>query len=487
MQLRELLHDFAEVDFDATVNGLVLDSRALSAGQAFIALPGAHHHGLHYAEQVTAQGASAIIYDPKGAVAVPQGDYPLVAVEQLDAKLGAIAARYYGQPAEHLQVIGITGTNGKTSCSQFLGQLLEQCGIIGTLGWGQWGELVLTGYTTPDALSTQTMLAEFVRRHCQYVSMEVSSHGLAEGRVNALRFKGAILTNISRDHLDFHGSMEAYIETKLSLFAKADTEFVVLNLDDAQCERFMQVVPHGVAQWGYSTKDFSKAGIHNVQAQNIRPLVDGLSFDLYYLEQKCAVKVPFYGAFNVENLLAVATVLLALGFKLEHIAEKLMQLSPVNGRMQRFGSEQTPLIFVDYAHTPDALEKVLQSAREHCQQNLWVVFGCGGDRDTGKRAQMGRIAEQYADHVVVTNDNPRSEEPQSIIAEILSACQQQEKIKVMPDRAAAIEFALAQLSTKDCVVIAGKGHEDYQEIGSQKIPFSDADVVRQWLIHGVLN
>lgn len=481
MQLRQLMAGFAEVYFDAEVQGVVIDSRALHPGQAFIALPGAHQHGLDYAEQVLAQGASAILYDPLQAPTLPQQRAPFLAVADLNAKLGAIVARFYGEPAQQLAVIGITGTNGKTSCSQFLGQILPDCGLIGTLGWGRWGALELTGYTTPDALTTQTMLAEFVKLQLHSVAMEVSSHGIAEGRVNAVKFKGVVLTNISRDHLDYHGTMEAYVATKLSLFTKTDTEFAVLNMDDALYQRFLQAIPDNVSTWGFSAKGVRSQAIQSVWAEHTHTEIEGLKFDLCYLDQRFEVQVPFYGAFNIENLLAVATVLLALGFELATIAKQLQQLAPVYGRMQRLGGQRTALIFVDYAHTPDALQKVLQSAREHCQQKLWVVFGCGGDRDRGKRAQMGQIAEQYADVVLLTNDNPRTEAPQTIIQEILSGCQQPDHIHVIEDRAQAIEFALAQLSPNDCLVIAGKGHEDYQEIGAQKLPFKDATVVEQWL------
>ena len=484
MNLQELLHNIAEVTAEIEVSALVLDSRHIVPGSVFVALPGAHSHGLAYAEQVIARGASAIIYDPALAdsyVPAQRSSCLLLAVANLNAYLGEIAARFYKQPSQQLGVIGITGTNGKTSCSQFLGQMLEHCGIIGTLGWGTAGHLVMTGYTTPDALSTQTMLAQFVQQQCPWVAMEVSSHGLAEGRVNAVRFKGVVLTNISRDHLDFHGSMDAYIATKLSLFTKTDTEFAVINLDDALSARFLAVIPPSVKIWGYSAQGATNTNVELVSAANIQASADGLRFDLSWQGQQCAVQVPFYGTFNVENLLAVASVLLALNHTLTQVAQKLMQLQPVNGRMQRFGHAQSPLVFVDYAHTPDALEKVLKSAREHCPSTLWVVFGCGGDRDVGKRAQMGAIAERYADHVLLTNDNPRSEDPMRIIADILSGCQQREQIEVIPDRAAAIGFALARVGAQDCVVVAGKGHEDYQEIAGTKIHFSDAEVVMRGL------
>lgn len=485
MQLQTLLKDFADIQFDCPISGIVSDTRKLMPGQTFIALEGPHGHSLQFANQAIAKGASAIIYDP-GTISsielLPKNNCPVIAIENLDVHLGTIAARYYTHPSSRLDVIGITGTNGKTSCSQFLGQLLDHCGIIGTLGWGCRGDLTLTGYTTPDALTTQAILAECVQRQFHTVAMEVSSHGLAEGRINGINFKGAVLTNISRDHLDFHGTMAAYIETKKSLFARPEIQFAVINLDDALSAEFIAVVPEHTALWGYCIgfKASEKPGLQLIVADNIAHQTDGLSFDIHWKEQTQAIHVPLYGAFNIENLLAVAAVMLALGHSLGEIAGKIGHLQPVTGRMQRFGNNDSALIFVDYAHTPDALQKALMSARQHCRHELWVVFGCGGDRDTGKRAEMGRCAEQYADHVIITDDNPRSEYPPQIVKDILSGCQS-EQIAVIHDRAGAIRQAITQASKKDCIVIAGKGHEEYQEYKHQKIPFSDAAIVMQAL------
>ncbi|MEQ1638113.1 MAG: UDP-N-acetylmuramoyl-L-alanyl-D-glutamate--2,6-diaminopimelate ligase [Methylococcales bacterium] len=502
MQLKALLTGFADIDCDLKVTGLCLDSRKLTRGQVFIALAAADQSTIAFAEQALARGARAVMYDLKdtalsGWLAVAENSNNaarscvFIAIAGLDTKLGAIAARYYGQPSSKLDVIGITGTNGKTSCTQFLGQLLDDCGIIGTLGWGVWGDLVFTGYTTPDALATQAMLAEFVKQGKRTVAMEVSSHGLAEGRVNSVHFKGVVLTNISRDHLDFHGSMAAYIATKKTLFEHANTEFKVFNLDEPLSEQFIADVPKQVAIWGFGiVKADSRAPLKNsalvssdciLYAQNINHQADGLAFELVWQNQLQTVQVPLYGGFNVENILAVVTVLLALGHSLATVAIKLQQLKPVAGRMQRFGHSQSPLIFVDYAHTPDALEKALISARQHCKRNLWVVFGCGGDRDVGKRPQMGACAEQYADHVIITDDNPRSENPEAITQDILSGCNRKQTVIVVHDRAMAIQMAMEQSSIEDCIVIAGKGHEQYQEIKDQKIPFSDAQVVMKFL------
>ena len=485
MQLQALLKDFVELKQDCTITGLASDTRKLSPGQVFVALKGPHGHSLNYAAQAIAQGATAILYDPQtvsASTVVANEKYPLIAIDNLNEHLGTISARFYDEPTGKMAIIGITGTNGKTSCSQFLGQLLEQCGIIGTLGWGNWGQLIFTGYTTPDALMTQEILAEGVKQHWQALAIEVSSHGIAEHRIGGIRFKGVVLTNISRDHLDFHGSMAAYIDTKKALFALPDNEFAVINLDDTYSDEFIAVIPDNTVIWGFSigSKTIAHPKIHQVYADNINPLTEGLRFDVCLKDQRQVIQVPLYGEFNVENILAVITVMLALGHSLSEIAEKVRGLAPVTGRMQRFGDHTSALIFVDYAHTPDALHKALISARQHCKNKLWVVFGCGGDRDTGKRPEMGSIAEQYADHVIITDDNPRSESPSQIVQDILSGCQS-DTIRVIHNRAEAIRQAILSASTEDCIVIAGKGHELYQEYKSQKLPFSDAEVVIQVL------
>lgn len=489
MTLQTLLQGMVETATDYQITGLSLDSRALETGAAFVALAGTNH-----VEQALARGASAVIYDANNhAISewfmTHSNPVPFIPIPELTKQLGIIAARFHGQPSHKLAVIGITGTNGKTSCSQFLAQLLEDCGIIGTLGWGAWGNLTYTGYTTPDAVMTQAILAKLVEQGQQTVAMEVSSHGLAEGRVNGVLFKGVVLTNISRDHLDFHGSMESYIATKQQLFTRTEPTFAVINLNDPVSEAFINVVPQQVAIWGFrviqdNTNNVSPMACqHYVTAQDVRHQADGLAFAIHWQNDVRQLHVPLFGGFNVDNLLAVTTVMLALGHTLDDIVIKLQRIQPVNGRMQRFGNPNTALIFVDYAHTPDALEKALSSAREHCQQKLWVVFGCGGDRDAGKRSQMGACASQYADQVIVTDDNPRTENPAAITQAILSGCHAQtmRPIQVIHDRALAIQTAIRQSEPGDCILIAGKGHETFQEIGTRKIPFSDAQVVSDCL------
>lgn len=490
MKLRDLLAGFIAADTnlnavgDLSITGLTLDSRAVVAGNVFIALAGSKQHGLSHAEQAIAQGACAIIYEPAGggvqyALHIVT-DIPMITIDNIAAVLGNIAARFYGNPSQFMDVIGITGTNGKTSCSQFLSQALDECGIIGTLGWGEWGNLNKTLNTTPDALVVQRILANLLATHKKTVAMEVSSHGLEQGRVNGVHFKGAVFTNISRDHLDYHGSMESYLQAKLALLHTPELAFVVVNLDDAYSEQILAAIPNNIQVWGVThLADIVPMNPvdERVTAGNIFNNTTGIEFDVCWRGEIHKVTIPLYGDFNVENVLCVLAVMLALGVSLGEAAKKLAYLQPVAGRMQRFGGDKHPLIFVDYAHTPDALNKVLASVRKHCQQDLWVVFGCGGNRDTGKRPQMGACAEQWADHVIITDDNPRFENSIDIVNAILSGCKDSHKITVLQNREQAIHSAISQAKVGDCIVIAGKGHEDYQEINGKTLFFSDSACV----------
>jgi UDP-N-acetylmuramoyl-L-alanyl-D-glutamate--2,6-diaminopimelate ligase len=483
MRLIELLPGAVGLAQDGHIAGLTLDSRKLAPGEAFIALSGSNQHGLKYAAQALERGAAVILYDPSGGgveLAAELKDMPLLAVENLGRELGELAARFYGAPSRKMKVIGITGTNGKTSCSQFLSQLLPDCGVIGTLGWGEWGKLSATLNTTPDALAVQQMLAALQKQGKKSVAMEVSSHGLEQGRVNGVRFLGAVFTNISRDHLDYHGTMEAYVAAKLSLLEQPGLAFAVVNLDDDYSGHILAAVPAGVAVWGHSRRGKSAATGESLQAGNIRHEPDGIAFDVCWRAQRVTVRTSLVGDFNIDNCLSVLAVLLATGEPIDEAAMKLQRLVPVPGRMERFGGNRQPRVFVDYAHTPDALDKVLSSAGEHCRGNLWVVFGCGGNRDKGKRAEMGAIASRWADHVIVTDDNPRGEDGRDIVNDILAGCRK-ERVRVVRDRKQAIENAICGADACDWVIIAGKGHEDYQEIAGRRYPFSDAETVQRAL------
>ncbi len=491
MRLKELLEGFIsfptstlETAEDRQITGLALDSREVTEGNVFIALAGAKQHGLAHVGQALDKGACAVVYEPtedRKRLAEHIKNVPMIAIDKLGLKLGAMAARFYGDPSRFMNVIGITGTNGKTSCSQFLSQMLVDCGIIGTLGWGEWGKLSKTLNTTPDALETQRILANLLKDNKKIVAMEVSSHGLEQGRVNGVTFNGAVFTNISRDHLDYHGTMDAYLQAKLSLLNKPGLAFAVVNLDDFYSDRIIASVPEGVVVWGISVQGKCLASCECLSAGNISHQADGIEFDVHWRGDSQRVKVPLFGDFNSENVLTVLAVMLALGVLIPEAIKKLQVIKPVTGRMERFGGNGQPLVFVDYAHTPDALEKVLSSLRKHCGHDLWVVFGCGGNRDKGKRPQMGRIAEQWADHVIITDDNPRFENGLDIVNDILAGCNPTRlnpvEVEVIQNREQAIHHAIARAADKDCIVVAGKGHEHYQEINGVQTAFNDNRVV----------
>lgn len=483
MLLTELLSGLVRPDEPLEITGLEIDSRKIQPGNLFVALNGARQHGLRFYHQVKALGAKAIVYDPAGEgdkLARAITEIPCYALSDLEQKLGDIAARYYQYPSRKLDIIGITGTNGKTSCSQFLAQMLPKCGVIGTLGWGWGGRLQQTLNTTPDALTVQRILARFVEQGLRYVAMEVSSHGLVQGRINGVEFTGALFTNLSRDHLDYHGSMEHYLAQKMRLFRWPGLKFIVVNVDDPAAGQILSKSSENVKSWGYGRNQITENIDEMVVIDNEQCRLSGIHFDLNWRKQRKAIVSQVTGQFNIENLAAVATLLLALGWSLEQVAEKIKTLKAVAGRMETLGGQEgQPVVVIDYAHTPDALEKLLQSIRGNGQK-ITVIFGCGGDRDKGKRALMGKIACQWADRVIVTNDNPRMEAEEKIIEDILQGCDLQ-KTSVLSDRAEAIETAIHESQVNDCIVIAGKGHEQYQDIKGVKTVFSDQQIARQTL------
>lgn len=477
MKISELLNFDSELE----ISNLTLNSNDVAENSVFIAVKGANHHGLNYAKAAIEKGAIAILFDNEDAKLADEiladSNVLKIPVTDLAKNLGEIAACFYGEPSKKMNVIGITGTNGKTSCSQFLAQTLESCGVIGTIGWGKIGNLQETLNTTPDALTVQKMLATLKNDGCENVAMEVSSHGLAQGRVNGVQFKGAIFTNFSQDHLDYHGTMEAYLETKLKLFNSPNLEFAVINLDDEMSGKIIAVIPENIEIVGVTTKNKIAPRGQTLYAENIELNLSGIQCDAVWQNQKQPLYIPLIGKFNLENVLCVLATMFKLGIDLDDAARRLKNVKPVAGRMEKFGGENNqPLVIVDYAHTPDALEKVLSGLRLHTKEKLSVVFGCGGNRDKGKRAQMGRVAEELADYVIITDDNPRFEASEDIIQDILNGFFNNEA-KVIYDRATAIKRAIEQAKAGDCVLIAGKGHEDYQEINGEKFPFSDAQCV----------
>ncbi|MHB8678592.1 MAG: UDP-N-acetylmuramoyl-L-alanyl-D-glutamate--2,6-diaminopimelate ligase [Rudaea sp.] len=477
--LRDLLQGFAKTG-DIRVSGLTLDSRRVRAGDAFIALEGKRVHGITFAPAALAQGASAVIAEgPASAVSLPPAA-PVVWIDSLRDRVGEIAARFFERPSTALHVIGVTGTNGKTSIVQLLAAALETLGAraatIGTLGAGLHGALEAGERTTPDAVSVHGLLAQFRDNGASHVAMEVSSHALDQGRVNAVDFEIAVFTNLTRDHLDYHGTMQAYGVAKAKLFAWPGLRSAVINADDAFGRDLAARLPETVQRLRYAIDADAE-----IRARNVRTHGGGLSFDLATPWGESEIHSPLLGRFNAYNLLAVAGCLGALGFSVTQIRKTLPQLQPVAGRMNRLGGGALPLVVVDYAHTPDALQQALTSLRAHCAGRLICVFGCGGERDAGKRPQMGAIAERLADEIVVTDDNPRGEDGDAIVAQILAGLGDRQHVRVLRDRAAAIASALREAHSGDIVLIAGKGHEPYQEAGGIRRPFDDADVARQAL------
>jgi UDP-N-acetylmuramoyl-L-alanyl-D-glutamate--2,6-diaminopimelate ligase len=411
---------------------------------------------------------------------------PNLAVPGLREKAGLIAAEVYGQPSRRLWMIGITGTNGKTSCSHWLAQAQADCGrptaVVGTLGNGLPGALSASANTTPDPVSLQKHLKEYADQGAQSVAMEVSSHALAQGRVNGVQFNVALFTNLSRDHLDYHGDMESYALAKALLFAWPQLEYAVLNLDDSFGQELAQKATRaGMRVLGYGFE----AG--EVRGSDLVVSPRGLTFNVTTPWGEAHVESEVLGRFNASNLLAVLATLLVSGVPLARAVEAVCAVRPVAGRMQQIRIPGRPLVVVDYAHTPDALEKVLMTLREVVKDskaaavdsNLVCVFGCGGQRDKGKRPMMGDVASRLADSVIVTSDNPRNETPRSIIDDIVAGMAA--NYHVMEDRAAAIDHAIRHARPDDVVLIAGKGHEDYQEIAGVKLPFSDAEVAARSL------
>ena len=485
MALAELLPD-VEVPRGLVVHGLVQDSRAVQAGDAFVAIAGFGAHGLGFVEQARTAGASAILFEPPAPAELP-APADAIAVPGLRARMGEMADRFNAHPSRDMKMVGVTGTNGKTSTVQLLAQAWHlrglRSGSIGTLGAGLYGNVVTTGFTTPLVLQMHALLAELRDAGAQAVAMEVSSHALDQGRVDGVHFDVAVFTNLTRDHLDYHGDMATYGAAKARLFAREGLQAAVVNLDDAFGRDLLTSLPAQARAISVTSRGAENA---NLRAEQLRMDVAGIAFDLVIDAQRYAVQSRLLGRFNVDNLLAVAGALYALDESPAEIANILSQLQPIHGRMNRLGGENgKPLVVIDYAHTPDALEQALSSLREHAPSRLVCVFGCGGERDTGKRPQMARIAERLADAVIVTDDNPRGEDGDAIVADILAGFERADSAIVLRDRARAIAHAIGGAGAHDIVLVAGKGHEPYQEIAGVKHAFDDTLVAQEQLDAGV--
>jgi UDP-N-acetylmuramoyl-L-alanyl-D-glutamate--2,6-diaminopimelate ligase len=471
--------------------GISADSRHVGTGDVFAAWPGAVSDGRRHIDAAICRGAVAVLYEGSDGFRLPALNLPAFAVDGLRDQAGYLAHEIYGRPSEKLWMAGVTGTNGKTTISQWLAQALgalhTPCGVIGTLGSGFPGALSAGLNTTPDALEVHRILADFERAGARAAAMEVSSIGLDQGRVNGVQFEVAIFTNLTRDHIDYHGSMEAYAAAKARLFDSPGLKRAVINLDDGfgliQAQRL--AARGGMHLIGYTTSAQNAAAIPGVQilaGDKLRASAAGLRFELCWEGRRVELEVRLAGTFNVSNLLAVIASLLLYGVALDDIVRVVKTLTPPPGRMQVVGGDGEPLVVVDYAHTPDALAKVLDAVRGSARSRegrLICVFGCGGDRDVGKRPQMGEVASRLADRVIVTSDNPRSEEPQKIIDDILAGAGP--TTETLIDRAEAIRTVVSGASVRDVIVIAGKGHEPYQEIHGERRPFSDMEQAAQAL------
>lgn len=484
MRLDDLLAGYGtgHAHGEIVVRGLTLDSRQVQRGDAFFALQGGRDHGIRFADAAMRAGAAAIIAETGPDFDASSISAPVVWIDHLGQNLGPIAARFFGDASRSLRVTGVTGTNGKTSTVQLLAQSLNFLGrrtaTIGTLGAGLPDAFSSGERTTPDAIHVQRLLAGFLDQGAADVAMEVSSHALEQGRVNGLHFRLAVFTNLTRDHLDYHGDMQAYAAAKQKLFQMPGLAAAVINTDDPFGRTLAATLPAGVDCFSYGMQPDSAA----VNAQDIEAHAGGLRFLLRTPWGQDTVESALLGRFNVANLLAVAASLGALGYRFSEIRKALAILEPVHGRMSRIGGgADKPLVVIDYAHTPDALEQALVSLRQHCEGLLVCVFGCGGERDVGKRPEMAAIAERLADRVIVTDDNPRGEDGDAIVAAIMPGFEDPTGILVERDRSRAIHAAICAARPDDIVLVAGKGHEPYQEVAGARLAFDDIEVARRAL------
>ena len=478
--LQGLLQGHGDAVPDLAVTGVELDSRRVIPGSLFLAVRGQARHGLAFAGEALKRGAAAIAWEPAADVPEPQFEVPVLAVEHLGVRAGEIAARFWRHPSHGLYTVGVTGTDGKTSTAHLIAQALDRlatpCAYFGTLGYGRLGRLADASHTTPDPVRLQRLLAEQREGGAAAFALEVSSHALDQGRVAGVEFDVAVLTNIGRDHLDYHGTIEHYAAAKRRLFAWHGLKAAVLNRDDAHGAEWARSLVGGAEATLYGIGGEVPARGRYVLGLNLELHGAGLRFEVHSAWGEARIDSRLLGRFNAYNLLAALASLLHHGVSLKDAAAALSACSTVPGRIEGFqGPAAAPLVVVDYAHTPQALTQVLQALRSHTAGKLYCVFGCGGDRDRGKRPLMGRAAAELADLAIVTDDNPRSENAADIVAEIVGGIPPQllGRVSVEHDRARAIERAVRQAGAGDVVLVAGKGHEDYQIYGAERRDFSD--------------
>jgi UDP-N-acetylmuramoyl-L-alanyl-D-glutamate--2,6-diaminopimelate ligase len=482
MLLSELLSGFTKQSIaDINIEAMSLDSRSVKAGALFISVAKNAEARLGYLQQAINNGATVVLTESLNAITpaesqlLAESGVTHYLIDDLTNHVSELAARFYDEPSKLLKVIAVTGTNGKTSVSHFIAQALAELNftpaIIGTLGVGQLGQLIDTGMTTPDPILLQATLAEFVQQGVSHVVMEASSHALEQNRLASVAVDVAVFTNLSRDHLDYHKTMDAYGRAKQRLFEFDSVSHAVINQDDQFGQQLLSLLadkPLDVISYGQHAK---------IAVTDVKCELSGLTLTLAYGQQQAEVHSALLGQFNSENIAATVGALLALEIVFEDVVKAISNIEAVAGRMQSVLQDNKPHVVVDYAHTPDALNKVLASLRQHVSVNgkLWCVFGCGGDRDTGKRPLMGEVAEQLADNVVLTADNPRSESNLTIVDAILAGMKQPEAAHIEHERAQAIKYAVTHATAIDMVLVAGKGHENYQDVNGVKSPFSDIE------------
>lgn len=508
MPLTDLLLGFKTVQPVPNINilDISINSHQVNPGSLFVALQGVTAHGIDFAINAVKAGAIAVLYNSQDQYSQKRVDLlskqikseslelQWVGVDKLDRINGEIISRFFGEPSKALTIVGVTGTDGKTSVTHLVTQALmklnKATASIGTLGYGVGNKRQATSHTTPDVITLQTYLSEFRDQQCEYVVMEVSSHALAQNRVNGCHFDIAVLTNLGRDHLDYHGTREAYGAAKARLFEDFELSAKVVNLDDelgqSLCEQAdtSALIRFSAKTRTLSHTDFKMSQLNEVEVRLVKSDVTekGLRIEVASSVGKIEANTALMGYFNIENTLACISTLIGLGFDCTQIQLAVSDLKPIPGRMEWFkGNLNDTVAIVDFAHTEQALRACLDSCREYTKGKIWCVFGCGGDRDKGKREGMGRVAEQLADKVIITDDNPRTEKPENIVAEILSGFSNRNKVSVVHDRLVAIKYALSEASADDLVVIAGKGHELEQIVGVERRPFSDRQAVQKVL------
>lgn len=490
MQLSQLLQEIVSLpaQADVAVNRLVLDSRQVGSGDVFVAIKGTQQDGRQYIPKAISQGAIAVLAeaDASSEPITWQQHVPIIPIPHLHTRVAELAVRFYQAPAKQLRMIGVTGTSGKTSCTHFIAQLLQArhipCGLIGTLGCGFYGALGDAGLTTPDAITLQAVLRQFVEQGAKAIAMEVSSHSIDQGRINHIAFDIGVFTNLSQDHLDYHGDMASYAAVKRRFLTDSSVKHAIINADDPYGKQWLsELAPHQSVYAYQLAAPTEKTAYPVIYTTNIQSTANGTQAQVVTPWGEGILRVPLVGTFNLSNALAVLTVLAVYGIPFNDCLAGIASLHAVPGRMQQLGGQGAPLVVVDYAHKPDALEKVLKALRSHTTGKLVCVFGCGGERDRSKRPLMAAIAEQWADQVIVTNDNPRHESPEAIANEILGGFKHPDKVTVELDRSKAIQKSIQWTRAGDCVLIAGKGAERYQQVGDTKHPFDDVAVVSAFI------